>query len=129
MVVAVKKVEAHRHAWVQGPDQPVRVGGREVGEDDDKGEDELEAKVGHACLLELVVGPVDPVDEGCTRDGPTTLGAHVQGGSERYDVVGRFSLLLWKHKYMRTLVVRREGWTLSRGVLSEKIKIKPRNIV
>ena len=90
MVVAAKKVspvQAHRHAWVQGPDQPVRVGGGEVGEDDDKGEDELEAEVGHACLLELVMGPMDPVHKGSTRDGPTTLGAHVQGSSERYVVV------------------------------------------
>ena len=92
-VKKVSPVEAHRHAWVQGPDQPVRVGGREVGEDDDEAEDELEAEVGHACLLELVVGPVDPVDEGRTRNGPATLGAHVQGGSEKCDVVGIFSLL------------------------------------
>ena len=80
-------VQAHRYAWVQGPDQPVRVGCGEVGEDDDEGEDELEAEVGHARLLELVVGPVDPVDQGRARDGPATLGAHVQGGSERYDVI------------------------------------------
>ena len=91
MAVAVKKVspvQAHRHAWVQGPDQPVRVGGGEVGEDDDKGEDELEAEVGHACLLELVVSPVDPVHEGRACDGPATLCAHVQGSSEIYGVVG-----------------------------------------
>ena len=28
----------------------MRVGGREVGEDDDEGEDELQTEVGHACL-------------------------------------------------------------------------------
>ena len=83
-MVPKKYHQAHRHAWIQRLDQPVRVGGREVGEDNDKGEDELEAEVGHACLLELVVGPVDPVHQGRTRDGPTALGAHIQGGSERW---------------------------------------------
>ena len=41
----------------------------------------------NACLFELVVGPVDPVDQGSARDGPATLGAHVQSGSERYNVI------------------------------------------
>ena len=78
-------VQAHRYAWVQGPDQPVRVGCGEVGEDDDEGEDELEAEVGDGGILELILGPaVDPIDKGRACDGSATLGAHVQGGSERF---------------------------------------------
>ena len=78
-------VQAHRYAWVQGPDQPVRVGCGEVGEDDDEGEDELEAEVGNGGILKLILGPaVDPIDKGRACDGSTTLGAHVQGGSERF---------------------------------------------
>ena len=80
-----KDHQAHRHAWVQRLDQPVRVGGREVGEDDDEGEDELEAEVGNGGILELILGPaVDPIDKGRACDGPATLGAYVQGGSERF---------------------------------------------
>ena len=74
------------------------IRGGEVGEDDDEGEDELEAEVGHACLLELVVGPVDPIDQGRTRDGPAALGAHIQGGSEGHFLIC-WSSLLWNDDY------------------------------
>ena len=79
-----KDHRAHRYARVQRLDQPVRVGGREVGEDDDEGEDELEAEVGDGGILEMIFGPMDPMDKGRACDGPATLGAHVQGGSERF---------------------------------------------